>query len=271
MELSVNGQSTYIYTGARAFDAALPSVFFIHGAGLDHTVWILQSRWFAHHGYNALAVDLPGHGRSQGEAPDSIEKMGTWIWDCVDALDITHIHLIGHSMGSLVALDAAASAPERTRFTGLLGIAVPMLVSDELLDAARDDLPAAINMIIRWGHGFAAQLGGNPAPGMWMTGSATRLLARSRDGVLHNGLRACNAYDAGLRRAALITNPSLVLLGRQDIMAPPRGAGDLLQALPDATSLILDPCGHMMMAEQPDRVLDALANGVAAALGRATG
>jgi len=268
MELAVNGQSTYIYTGARAFDPSLPSVVFIHGAGLDHTVWILQSRWFAHHGYNALAVDLPGHGRSHGEALGSVEKMGSWIWDCLDALHIEHACLIGHSMGSLVALDAAASAPERASLTGLLGITVPMPVSDVLLAAARDDLAAAINMITLWGHGYGAQLGGNPAPGMWMMGSATHLLARSQDGVLHNDLRACNAYDAGLQRALQIINPSLVVLGRQDIMASPRGAKPLLEALANVSSLVLDPCGHMMMAEQPDRVLDALSHGVASALSR---
>lgn len=263
MELSVNGQSTYLYTGARAFDAALPSVMFVHGAGLDHSVWILQSRWFAHHGYNALAVDLPGHGRSQGEALGSIEKMGTWIWQCLDALKVANAHIIGHSMGSLAALDAAAIAPERALFTGLLGIAVPMPVSDTLIDAARDDLAAAINMITLWGHGFSAQIGGNQAPGMWMMGSASHLLARSHSGVLHQDLLACKAYSAGLKRAQLITNPVLVVLGKQDIMASPRGAKPLLQALVNGSSVLLDRCGHLMMAEQPDRVLDALAQGVA--------
>ncbi|MFT5173404.1 MAG: pimeloyl-ACP methyl ester carboxylesterase [Gammaproteobacteria bacterium] len=265
MELSVNGQSTYIYTGARAFNAALPSVMFVHGAGLDHTVWILQSRWFAHHGYNALAVDLPGHGRSQGEALDSIEKMGAWIWQCLDALNVANAHLIGHSMGSLAALDAAANAPERALFTALLGIAVPMPVSDALLDAARDDLAAAINMITLWGHSFSAQLGGNQAPGMWMMGSASHLLARSYSGVLYKDLLACSAYHAGLQHAQLITNPVLVVLGKQDIMASPRGAKPLLQALVNSSSVVLDRCGHMMMAEQPDRVLNALAKGIAMA------
>jgi pimeloyl-ACP methyl ester carboxylesterase len=265
MELSVNGHSTYIYTGSRAFDASLPSVVFIHGAGLDHSVWILQSRWFAHHGYNALAVDLPGHGRSQGEALDTIAKLGQWIWELLDALQVARAHLIGHSMGALAVLEAAASAPQRALFAGLLGIAVPMPVSDILLDAARDDLVAAINMVTLWGHGFSAQVGGNQAPGMWIMGSTTTLLARSYSGVLHNDLRACSAYQAGLQQAQIITSPCLVLLGKQDIMASPRGAKPLLQTLPNATSLILDPCGHMIIAEQPDRVLDALANSVASA------
>ena len=61
MYINVDGNKTYFYSGSRPFDARLPSIVFIHGAGLDHTVWVLQSRYFAHHGFNSLAVDLPGH------------------------------------------------------------------------------------------------------------------------------------------------------------------------------------------------------------------
>jgi pimeloyl-ACP methyl ester carboxylesterase len=263
MQFDVNASSTYAYTGARAFDPSLPSVLFVHGAGLDHTVWILQSRWFAHHGYNAIAVDLPGHGRSAGSAPASIEAMAAWLWHCVDALGIERACLVGHSMGALVTLAASAAQPERVDFAALLGIAVPMPVSDALLAAAREHPHDAHTMITLWGHGFAAQLGGNRAPGMWMTGSAMRLLARGTAGLLHNDLAACNRYDAGLEHAAHVRCPVLLLLGRQDIMASPRAIGPLRAALAHAQLLELDRCGHMMMAEQPDQVLDALAHGVA--------
>jgi pimeloyl-ACP methyl ester carboxylesterase len=67
MDLDINGQKAYAYTGGKAFDATLPTVVFIHGAQNDHSVWGLQSRWFAHHGFGVLAVDLPGHGRSEGD------------------------------------------------------------------------------------------------------------------------------------------------------------------------------------------------------------
>lgn len=271
MQLNVNAQRTYVYTGAREFEPSQPSVVFVHGAGLDHTVWILQSRWFAHHGYNALAVDLPGHGRSSGDALHSIEDMATWIWALLDAMDISHAHLVGHSMGSLTTLEASAHSPTRTLSIALLGVAVPMPVSDELLAAARDDLPSAINMITMWGHGFGALLGGNPAPGMWMMGSAQRLLARSFSGVLHNDLRACNNYQHGLARASLVDSPTMVLLGAQDVMASPRGATALLQALPKNTDCkILQSCGHMMMAEQPDLVLDALIESIGRAANQST-
>ena len=266
MKFTVDGHSTYGYTGARALDPSLPSVVFVHGAGLDHTVWILQSRWFAHHGYNAVAVDLPGHGRSGGTALTSIEAMGEWLVACLDALAIDRAALAGHSMGSLVTLHCAGMAPERVWFNAALGIAVPMPVSDALLDAARSRPGDAYRMITLWGHGFTAQLGGNQAPGMWMTASGIRLLERGAPGVLANDLSACNAYHAGLESARKIACPTLVLLGRQDIMASPRAAGPLIEALGDAHRVELDPCGHMMMSEQPDAVLEAMAAGMAAAL-----
>lgn len=262
MEFEVNGQRTYAYTGARAFDPALQSVLFVHGAGLDHTVWILQSRWFAHHGYNAIAIDLPGHGRSAGTPPASIEDMAAWLTQCLDALAIDRACLVGHSMGALAVLATAAAIRERVDFAALLGIAVPMPVSDALLAAARDRPLDAHAMITLWGHGFAAQLGGNTAPGMWMTGTAMRLLARGAAGLLHDDLAACNRYSAGLEHAARVRCPVLLMLGRQDIMASPRGIGPLRGALAHATVVELDRCGHMLMAEQPDQVLDALARGV---------
>jgi pimeloyl-ACP methyl ester carboxylesterase len=63
----------YAYTGGKAFDPTLPCVVFIHGALNDHSVWTLLARWCAHHGYSVLALDLPGHGRSAGLPPPSVE------------------------------------------------------------------------------------------------------------------------------------------------------------------------------------------------------
>lgn len=266
MQFTVDGQSTYAYTGARTLDPSLPTVVFVHGAGLDHTVWILQSRWFAHHGYNAIAVDLPGHGRSRGTPPPSVEAMGEWLLQCMDALDVERAAVAGHSMGSLVTLHCAGTAPERVWFSALLGIAVPMPVSEELLDAARSRPADAYQMITLWGHGFSAQMGGNQAPGMWMTASGIRLLERGAPGVLANDLSACNAYQTGLESARRVACPTLVLLGRQDIMASPRAAGPLMEALTDARRVELEPCGHMMMSERPDAVLDALAASMANAM-----
>ena len=88
MELTVSGKKAYAYTGGKAFDAELPSVVFVHGAQHDHSVWILQSRYLAHHGYGVLALDLPGHGRSAGPALASVGDLADWVAAVLDAAGV---------------------------------------------------------------------------------------------------------------------------------------------------------------------------------------
>lgn len=258
MRLAVDGHTVYVYTGARAFDAALPTVVFVHGAALDHSAWALQSRYFAHHGYNVVAVDLPGHGRSGGAALGSIRSIADWIFALLDAMEITQATLIGHSMGALATLDAAGRQPARVMRLALLGPSVPMPVSDVLLDAARSDEQLAYEMITRWSFSAAHQLGGNQQPGMWMTGNGMRLMERCMPGVLHTDLLACHEYTGGLAAAATLRCPVLLLLGESDQMAPPRNAQALIAALDRPSVLTIPGCGHSLMAEAPDAVLDAL-------------
>lgn len=257
MELMIDERKAFVYTGTRALDPALPTIVFLHGAGMDHTVWLLQSRYFAHHGYNALAVDLPGHGRSAGPLLASVAELADWTVRLLDAAGLALAALVGHSMGSLVALDCAARHPARVSRLALLGTAAPMPVGKVLLDAAQANDQAAIDMITLWGHGPAALLGGHPIPGLWMTGQALRLLERAAPGVLFTDLNACNAYTAGLDQATQVRCPVQVLSGARDQMTPPRAARALLQALPQVQTVTLN-CGHMLMTEQPDAVLDAL-------------
>ena len=258
MRFEVDGTPSYAYTGSRPFVAGQPVAVFVHGGGLDHSVWIHQSRYFAHHGFNAIALDLPGHGRSQGEPFPSIAEMAHWVARAADALDIERLCIAGHSMGSLVALETAGLYPDRVDAAALVGCAVPMAVTSALLEAAKANDHAAFDMITLWGHRMGAQLGGNPAPGMWMTGGGVRLLERSRPGVLHNDLNACNAYRHGLETAAKITCPVHLVIGREDAMAPPRATRALIAALSVVRVVELADCGHMLMAEQPDAVRDAL-------------
>lgn len=258
MIIEVNNQRTYIYTGAKAFLPDQPTIVFVHGNGLDHTVWHLQSRYFAHHGKNVLAVDLPGHGRSRGGPLTTISDMGDWIVDVLDVLDIVRADIVGHSMGSLVTLEAAARHPQRISRLILIGTAVPMPVSDLLLNAAKENKFDAFDMINLWGHSNFGQMGGNQAPGMWMSASTVRLLARSRPGVLYAGLNACHQYRHGLESGAKLQCPTLMILGRLDTMTPVRRAHDLEQVIPDVKTRVLEKCGHMLMAEKPNQVLDFL-------------
>jgi pimeloyl-ACP methyl ester carboxylesterase len=258
MQLVVDGVKTFAATGGRDFDQALPLVVFLHGAGCDHTVWALLARWFAHRGCGVLAPDLPGHGRSGGEALESIAALADWTAALIAAAGARDAAIIGHSMGSLVALETAARHSDRVSAIGLIGTAAAMPVARDLLAAAEAQDPAAVDMVSIWGHGFRAGLGGSLAPGLWMLGGATRLLERARPGVLFKDLLACSDYRDGLTSAARVTVPATLVLGERDMMTPARAGRELAAALPNARVVHLQGAGHMLMSERPDEVLNAV-------------
>lgn len=258
VRINVQGAATYAYTGSRDFDPRLPTIVFVHGAANDHGVWALQSRYFAHHGRNVLAVDLPGHGRSGGEPLASVEAIAAWIVALLDAVRVERVALVGHSLGALAVLEAAGRYPERVERIALLSPAAPMPVNDVLLDAAKRDDHVAYELITGWSFSAGHQLGGNPLPGVWMTGNALRLMERSRPGALYADLLACHRYAGGLSAAGKVRSPALLILGQRDLMAPARNAAALSAALGDRRVVSVPDCGHSLMTEAPDAVLDAL-------------
>lgn len=260
MNLSVNGVNTYAGTGGRDFDPALPAIVFLHGGGCDHTVWALLARWFAHRGYAVLAPDLPGHGRSGGEVPGSIAAMADWTAALIAASGAGKAGLVGHSMGSLIALETAARHPGVVTALGLIGAAAAMPVSRDLLAAAQANDHAAVEMVSIWGNGFQAGLGGALVPGAWMVGGTARLIERAKPGVLFKDLAACNAYGDGLAAAAKVAVPATLVLGERDLMTPAAGGRQLAAALPKARVVTLKDAGHMLLSERPDDVLAAVRN-----------
>src|SRR5580698_5007760 len=258
MQLSVNGTDIFVASGGRTFDASQPTIVFLHGAGFDHTTWALHSRWFAHHGHGVLAPDLPGHGRSVGAPLPTIAAMADWTAGLLDAAGASTAHLIGHSMGSLIALETAARHPARVSALSLIGTAATMTVGPDLLKAAEANDHAAIDMVSIWGLGFQAELGGSLAPGLWMHSGAQRVLEQCRPGVLFNDLAACNAYQNALTAAAQVIVPTTFVLGERDMMTPVKAGKALAAATPNSRTVVLSGAGHMMMAERPDELLAAL-------------
>jgi pimeloyl-ACP methyl ester carboxylesterase len=258
MQLQVNGTDIFVATGGREFDPALPTVVMLHGAGFDHTSWALHSRWFAHHGYGVLAPDLPGHGRSSGSPLATIAEMADWTLALLDTAGAAKARLVGHSMGSLIALETAARHPEKVSALSLIGTAASMAVGPDLLKAAEANDHAAIDMVTIWGLGSQAELGGSLAPGLWMHSGAERVLEQCRPGVLFNDLSACNAYQNALAAAAKVTVPVTLVLGERDMMTPARAGKALAAALANSRTVVLPGAGHMMMAERPDQLLAAL-------------
>jgi len=253
MQLTIDGHTAFCHTGDNAFDPALPTVVLVHGALNDHTVWLQQSRALGARGVAVLAPDLPGHGRSSGPALRSVEALADWLIALLDAAGIKRALLAGHSMGSLVVLEAAYRAPQRAVGLALLGATFPMKVADALLATALEDQQAAIDMVVTWSHAPSS----DPSVADAARDMMRRLAAGSSEPLLHTDLAACNAYGNGLTAAASITCPVVVVQGTQDKMTPPRKAGLLTDAIAHA-SIVTVETGHAMMQEAPEAVSNAL-------------
>ena len=258
MELAVDGRRVFAATGGGAFDPNLPVVVFVHGAGMDHTVWALQTRWFAWHGHAVLAVDLPGHGRSEGPAIVDIESLGGWMLRLLEQADASSATLVGHSMGALACLAAGAEGGDRVAALALLGVGARMPVHPDLLAAARVDDPVAWDLIVDWGFGQPARFGVNRAPGLWMQGGGRSLLSRAPPSALGIDLAACDAYGSAAEAAARLDCPVLFVVGEGDRMTPPSAAAALAAKVGKARTATIEGAGHMMMVEKPDETLDAL-------------
>ncbi|HSV34205.1 MAG TPA: alpha/beta hydrolase [Ramlibacter sp.] len=266
MNLQVNGHTAYCYTGGKPFDAAKPTAVFIHGVLNDHSVWILQTRYLAHHGWNVLAVDLPGHCRSEGEAPASVEAAADFIAALLDAAGVAQAALVGHSWGSLIALEAAARLKERVTHLVLVGTAYPMKVSPALLDAALNQPMKALQMVNVFSRSTLAPPPSAFGPGTWVYGAGMalgrRVLASNpRVNVFHRGFQACDRYTHGEAAMAAVTCPVLFILGAQDQMTMPKMAQPLIEAGRKAGKSIEQvnvPVGHHQMTEAPDETLFAI-------------
>ena len=263
MQFIVQGYPAYAYTGGKPYDPALPAIVFIHGAALDHSVWQWQSRYFAHHGFGVLAVDLPAHGRSPGTPRASIEAMSDWIAHFVEATGKDRAHVVGHSMGSLVALDAALRHRRCVDRLALLGTAMPMQVGEAFLAAARDDSPAAFDMETVWGHARNSLLSQSPVPGTSLLGAARQLNARATAGVQHADLQACHSYRPPVEAIRALDVPTLVVAAKRDQMTAFKSGEALARQIPGAAFVALD-AGHAMLSEAPRATLDALRSFLAA-------
>ena len=244
MDLSVDGRRVHAGTGGAPFDPADPCVVFVHGAGLDHTIWALPARYFAQQGRGVLAVDLPGHGGSEGPPLATIDAMADWLLRLLDAAGVGSARLAGFSMGAAVVLAAAAKAPTRVDALALVGITTEMRVHPDLLACAEANDHRAFELMTSWCHGRTGHVGGQPVPGLWVMGGAMRVFERQAPSVLFTDLTACAAYGGAIAAAEHVPCRALVIIGETDIMTPPPGARAVAGALVDAETVEFPACGH---------------------------
>ena len=258
MDIEVEGKLAHAATGGRQGNANEPAVVFIHGAGMDHTAWQLQARNVAHNGRRVFAVDLPGHGRSQGSALKSIAKMADWVAQFMNASGIGPATIIGHSMGALVALEIGARHSSQVNNLLLIGVAETMPVHPDLLAAAEANQPLGPELIVFWGLSSEAQIGGHLQPGLWVHGASEILLKSSKSGVLGNDLAASNKYQDGLDAAKTISCPAKLILGADDKMTPVKKGVALSDVMVEVSIDIIPNCGHMIMLERPEEVYKSM-------------
>ena len=258
MNVNVLGNRVF-YSSGTPQPSANPerSIVFVHGAGMDHSVWVMPARYFARHGWQVIAPDLPAHGQSGGTALTSIAAMRDWVFALQDALAIRSSVVVGHSMGSLIGFACAASSASRVSRLALLGTSAPMPVSAGLLDAAADNHPAALAMANIWSHSASGKLGRSGHPGSWNLHTGLRLLERCADTVFHADLAACNSFDAA-DFGAVDSTPTLLIAGAADQMTPARAGLAVAKNISGCETRVLPGCGHSMLSEQPNAVLDAL-------------
>jgi pimeloyl-ACP methyl ester carboxylesterase len=258
MRVAIDGLSVFANTGGEPHTPGAPTIVFIHGAAMDHTAWTLLARYWAKAGYNVAAIDLPGHGLSEGQPLTSIEQNAEFVAQLLTELDLLHdLVLVGHSMGSLIALECAA-AISQTRVLAMLGTALPMAVSKPLLDAAQANDHSSIDMISLYGHSFGGQIGGNPIAGIHAQNFAERLMEQAAPGVMYTDLNACNEYQNGEATAQRVECTAGLILGELDLMTPARSGAALCELLPNGRVFTLPDCGHMMMTEKPEETHRAL-------------
>ena len=260
MYFDVNGRKVFATTGGKPFDNSLPCIIFLHGSGLDHTFWGLHSRFFAFRKYAVLVPDLPGHSHSEGPPLTSIEAIGEWINDIVEALDINNISVVAHSQGVLNALEFVSHHAQRIRSVSLItsGLATP--VNPALIEAAENNPEDAIAMMIGWGFGPAGHLHQGPIPGNSMVAVGRKVMRRNVPQELATDLRACDAYKNGKEAAAGIGGPIQVILAGLDRMAPRKATAQLVEHLNNPEVHLIPESGHMVPQEAPNKCRNLLKN-----------
>jgi pimeloyl-ACP methyl ester carboxylesterase len=259
MYLNLNNEQVFVANGHREFVPTQPTVVFIHGAGMSHLCWALYTRYYAHNGFNVLTIDFPAHGFSTGEPLTTIESMADFVNAVLDHYAVKDCRLVGHSMGSLVAIEAAYRNQERVKHLALIGCAYPMAVGQALLDAAQNNDPSAIDMMVIWGHDYLEQIGGNRVPGVRVITLAKRWLQQVGPGVLYNDLNACNEYQNAETAMSQMNIPVTMIVGDRDKMTPPKVAASVAKTLPHVNYHSIANCGHGCMVEQPEMTHKALA------------
>ena len=234
----------FVSTAGLQIDIRKPTILLMHGSGLSHIVWSLHEQFYSSQGFNVLAVDLPGHGDSEGPSLSSIQEISDWVKDLANELNLKKINFIGHSQGCLVGIDFASRYPELIERLVLVAGSYKLPVNQDLLDLAEAGDEKALLLMMKWGYeGSKAFIGGNPVKKII---NSTREIRE----ILYVDLRACNNYKSGKDSLEKINCSTLCIFGDLDKMVPLEVGNKMAEKIKNSKVKVITNCGHMIIFER---------------------
>jgi pimeloyl-ACP methyl ester carboxylesterase len=228
-----------------------PPVILIHGAGGTHLHWPAEMRRLNQQ--RVFALDLPGHGKSEGIGRQSVEEYALSVVEFMKAMQLRAAVCVGHSMGSAISMTLALKYPKRVLGLGLVGSGARLRVASQILENAANPatFPVAVEIVVDWSYSNRAD--------SRLKELAARRMAETRPTVFHADFLACNAFDV-MDKLGRIRVPTFIVCGAEDRLTPVRYAEYLRDKIDGAQLSVLERAGHMVMLERPAATAAVLEN-----------
>ena len=210
--------------------------------------------------YSIYALDLPGHGKSDGKSKSSIDEYSIDIIDFLDTMELENVFLVGHSMGAAIALNASLSQHWRIRSVVAIGGASKMAVNDSILEGLQNTFEATVDNIVKYSwHKQTGAIAGSQQMATYFREKAKQRILNAGSRTVHGDFFACSRFDLD-ERLGEISVPVLVIASDCDRMVPLHVSRELAEKLPNAQFVTLEGCGHFQHIEQTSRVATELSN-----------
>ena len=224
------------------------SLVFIHGSGGDHSAWSHQYAGL-HKQYNIAAVDLPGHGSSEGNGESDIERYCLWVKNLLDILQLKNVILVGHSLGAAINLQFAINYPQTIQGIVTVGGGMKMPVNPAIFEFLKTNPVESVELVCKFS--VAKQ---NREKFME---PLVKSLAKTRTDVLQGDLTACDKFDVS-QKVSKISIKALAICGAEDKMTPPEFSRQISESISGEKLCLIEGAGHLVMMEQPEEFNAAL-------------
>ena len=243
MIFQVDNKNVFVSDSGHDIDKKKHTIALLHGSGLSHIVWSLTEQYLSNQNYNVLAIDLPGHGNSEGDCLKSIEEISDWLEKVFKKLNVSELTIIGHSQGCLEALEYSLRYSKRVKNLIFIGGSYRMPVNQDLIDLAENGDDKAVQLMMKWSYeNYKKFIGGNPVEKIINS-------PRNIREVLAIDLIACNNYKNGLEAIKKINCPTLFILGELDKMLSLEKGQKFANSFVNSETHVIKNCGHMIMFE----------------------